>query len=239
MMALEAQPVRRDDAVELVQRREADRDSRRRGEPRDVAADDMRLVFRRLAVGPHGDAVAEQRASSPARWAAGLPDCRAPRPRRSAPWRHRGRRRCAESRGAEADLASRSFMPPPSTGARDPSTNRHMRETMFLRYCRNAEQQPLGSHDAHALGFLGRDHALVLRRDFSTTSQIGGPFGALVHARPAGDDVFRCRLERLAGLAACVRSEMRLPDRLGRRRSCSRARRSAPCRRPAGSRDRD
>ena len=59
VMALEAEPVRRDDAVELVQRREADRGFRRRGQPRHGAADDILFVFRRLAVGAHTDAVAE------------------------------------------------------------------------------------------------------------------------------------------------------------------------------------
>src|SRR4051812_24501503 len=45
MMALEAEAVRRDEAIELMQRREADRGLRRCGEPRHVAADDMRLVW--------------------------------------------------------------------------------------------------------------------------------------------------------------------------------------------------
>ena len=43
MMALEAEAGRRDDAVELVQRREVDRGFRRRRQPVDVAADDMLL----------------------------------------------------------------------------------------------------------------------------------------------------------------------------------------------------
>ena len=83
-MALEAQPVRRDDAVELVQRREADRGFRRRGQPRHGAAHDILLVFRRRAVGAHRRRRRRARASSRRRWAAGSSDRRA-RPARSRP----------------------------------------------------------------------------------------------------------------------------------------------------------
>ncbi len=88
MMPLEAQPVRRDDAVERMQRREADGGFRRRGQPRHGAADDVLLVFRRQAVGAHADAVAE----------------------RLAPVRHVGRQvlRIVGPRGAGSDNAGRS-----------------------------------------------------------------------------------------------------------------------------------
>ena len=59
MMALEAEPVRRDDAVELMQRREAHRGFRRRGQPGHGAADDILFVFRGIAVGAHTDTIAE------------------------------------------------------------------------------------------------------------------------------------------------------------------------------------
>jgi hypothetical protein len=59
VMALEAQPVRRDDAVEFMQRREVDRGYRIRGQPLDVAADHMGLEFGRFAVGRSIDAFAE------------------------------------------------------------------------------------------------------------------------------------------------------------------------------------
>ena len=60
MMPLEAQSVRRDDAVERVDRREAHRAFARGGQPFDVAADDIGLELRRLAISAHGDAVAER-----------------------------------------------------------------------------------------------------------------------------------------------------------------------------------
>src|SRR5262245_54688304 len=60
VMALEAQPARRDDAVELVQRREAHRGLAACGQPLHVAADGMGPVPRWLALGPRRDAVAER-----------------------------------------------------------------------------------------------------------------------------------------------------------------------------------
>ena len=75
MMPLEAEPVRRDDAVERMERREADRAFARGGEPFHVAADDVRLeastACRRRAPRRRRRASA----SSPARSAAGWPDC--------------------------------------------------------------------------------------------------------------------------------------------------------------------
>jgi hypothetical protein len=59
VMALEAQAGRRDDAVELMQRREIHRGFRRGREPGDVAADDVLLEGRRRAIGALVDAVAE------------------------------------------------------------------------------------------------------------------------------------------------------------------------------------
>ncbi len=98
MMALEAQAVGRDDAVELVQRREGDRGLRRRGQPRHRAADHVLLVFRRAC---HRAARRRRRrdcASSPARWAAG--SWRRRRMRRARPrLRPRGRRRPPEIGG--------------------------------------------------------------------------------------------------------------------------------------------
>src|SRR5262249_4695308 len=60
MMPLEAEPVRRDDAFELVQRREADGGLPRGGGPFDGAPDDILLELRWLAVGTHGNALAQR-----------------------------------------------------------------------------------------------------------------------------------------------------------------------------------
>ena len=60
MIALEKQPVRRDDAVEVLQRREADGRFGARGKPRNVAADDAGLELRRVAIGPVHHAGAER-----------------------------------------------------------------------------------------------------------------------------------------------------------------------------------
>jgi hypothetical protein len=60
VMALEGEPVRRDDAVELVQRREADRGFAARREPGHVAAHHVFLELRRAPVRPCRHAVAER-----------------------------------------------------------------------------------------------------------------------------------------------------------------------------------
>jgi hypothetical protein len=52
MIALEEQSVRRDDAVQILQRREADGRYGVGGEPRHVAPDDAGLAVRGPAVGP-------------------------------------------------------------------------------------------------------------------------------------------------------------------------------------------
>ena len=59
VVALEAQPVGRDDAVEFVQRGERDRTLARGGQPFDIAANDLRLMFGGMAVSAHRDAVAQ------------------------------------------------------------------------------------------------------------------------------------------------------------------------------------
>ena len=59
VVTLEAEPARGDDTVKLVQRRKADRGLAACRQPLHVAANDMRLVLRRLPVGAHGDTVAE------------------------------------------------------------------------------------------------------------------------------------------------------------------------------------
>ena len=64
MVALEAQAIRRDDAVEFVQRRERHRRFRRRGQPRHRAADHFLFVFRRHAVGRCADAAPSWRVQS-------------------------------------------------------------------------------------------------------------------------------------------------------------------------------
>jgi hypothetical protein len=56
VMALEAEPVGRDDAVQLVQRREADRGFRRRRQPLDPAPHHVAFVFRGRAIGRIVDA---------------------------------------------------------------------------------------------------------------------------------------------------------------------------------------
>ena len=60
MVALEAQAVRGDDSLQLVQRREADRTLARGGQPFDVAADHVHLELRRAAVGPADDTLTER-----------------------------------------------------------------------------------------------------------------------------------------------------------------------------------
>src|SRR5690554_1210711 len=59
MMPLETKAIRRDRSVERMQRRKADRAFTRGGEPFDVTPDDFFLELRRLAIGPHSDALAE------------------------------------------------------------------------------------------------------------------------------------------------------------------------------------
>ena len=52
MMTLEAEAIRRDDAVKLMQRGEVHRGFARRGQPFHITAHDMGFVLRRRAVGP-------------------------------------------------------------------------------------------------------------------------------------------------------------------------------------------
>jgi hypothetical protein len=59
MVTLEAQPVRRDDAVKLMQRREIDRGNRIGGQPWHIAAHDIGFKLRRLSIGRNIDAFAE------------------------------------------------------------------------------------------------------------------------------------------------------------------------------------
>src|SRR3954467_10180697 len=60
VIALEEQTVRRDDAAEILDRREADRGLLAGGEPRHVAADRVLDEFRRLTVRPVDDAGPER-----------------------------------------------------------------------------------------------------------------------------------------------------------------------------------
>ena len=59
VMPLEAQSIRRDDSVELMQWREADRRFGRRGEPRHGTADDVLFVLGWIAVAAHPNALTE------------------------------------------------------------------------------------------------------------------------------------------------------------------------------------
>ena len=214
VVALEAEPVRRDDAVELVQRREAHRRLAARGQPLHVAADDMRLVLRRLAVGPHRDAVAERRGSIPARWAAGSSDCRrAPGPPISAapeaPARRRG------NGGATARLVPVAHGALHSTTRDDSSTNgRQSEETISQKIAATRNDgcaRPPSRRPPSRPAFGSTRTRLLRRHVFLHQLPDRRALGALVHARPAGDHVVAAPPRSACRTSGASAPEMRLP----------------------------
>ena len=174
------QPVRRDDAVDLVQRREADRALRRGGEPGDVAAADVGLVLRRAcrrcARRRLRPACVVQSATLGGRLA-GLPGAAAASAGPRAPPRRRRGRRAAAARREASVPACVSFMGFDSLPSQL-CMNLHMFGEKYFRRRRPARGRPRAAR----------------RRACSamwciTTSQIGGTFGALVDAGPAGHGV--------------------------------------------------
>jgi hypothetical protein len=180
MMALEAEPVRRDDAVELVQRREAHRRLARRGEPRHVAADDVLLVFRRLAVGPHAGPVAERtrpfgdvrRQVFRIAGNAGAPLTAQPRPASGAA--REARRFRLVRHGASIARDMRMFY------------KRRSGETISQEIDAAKIKLSAAGLAANLTMCAADGHGLASARHTSTSSQTGGP-SALVHtlAQPA------------------------------------------------------
>ena len=232
VVALEAQSVRRDDAVDLVQRREADRALRRGGEPRHVAAGDVLFVFRALAVRPRARRLRRASWSSRRRSAADWLDLILPRRRGRGPTSAAAppARPARKTARREADLGLSllfiGFLPWP---------------VIYAQICICSGRifsYPAfsGSQHADVARFARRDDSLLLdvAHDHVPDRRT---FGAFIHAGPAGDDVVLARIERLAGLE---RREVRdaAARRSGRHRSCRTGRRRGPCRRPADSRGR-
>ncbi len=228
MMAFEAQSIRRNDAVELMQRREADRGFGRRCQPGHGAADDVLFVFGWIAVGAHANALAElaRPIGDIRRQVLGIVGARSSRARSCKPGsaqQESDGALCASYRSAVVIGTSRRM------ALRVASYH-----ILFYECNSKLPLNPGNFHagiGCHPHGFFRGDIALDQIPDRRT-------FGAFIHARPAGDHVFFLGFNGLAGSSSA--SLPRCADRSAWRcRLRSRARRSGPCRRPADSRDPD
>ena len=170
-------------------------------------------------------------------WFAGLPIAAAFAPR-TAPARSRHRQAAAPRRNARRDVgrcAVRMLSSPFVS-----FTVRKLRYTFLNVHVSAAKRSVLGHTpiDPHVTGFLRSDDRLLCADVIRHHVPDRRPFGAFVDAGPAGHDVVLAP-DRAAGrCAAACRSEMRLPIGLADVDGVGQRRRRAPCRRPAGSRDR-